>query len=91
MESVQYSICSDILLEYRTHIKDCADGGNVFLNHTVDHLLSKKCITLDHKHYVDAAGGPRERVGRMLELVSKGGRFAFNTLCQALACNYDIS
>jgi len=73
-----------VLQEHGSAIVKYADEGNVFLNHLIDHLFSKRCIQQDHKQLVKREPIVRTRISMLLDFVSSEGRNAFDELCNAI-------
>jgi len=73
-----------VLREHRDAIAKSADPDDVFLNHLIDHLFSKRCIQNDHKQLVKRERTIRARISMLLDFVSTEGRQAFDELCNAI-------
>jgi len=74
----------EVLREHGNDIVKSADEGDVFLNHLIDHLFSKRCIQNDHKQLVKREQTIRARIIMLLDFVSSEGRKAFDELCNAI-------
>jgi len=72
-----------VLIEHREAIVQSADRDDVVLDYVLDHLISKRCIQVDHYELVKREPKLRSRINKLLHFISSEGRNTFDELCNA--------
>jgi len=73
-----------VLSQHRDWILRSVDDDSVFLNHLLDHLMTKGYIQSDQVRFIKSEPVPQSRIGILLDLVLSEGNQAFNEFCKAV-------